>query len=145
MYRWRSNAAFPFLCIQHVEMSFTARTNWLRTSHVNDQKQVYEGKHISEPCAYQQAEVGCFGPKGNWYCIDAVVRAKAVWSPASNRRPASHFCFCPNMNKCPLLLFQVKYNKGLSNIYWGHGVDANGNCHLKKLKARCPKKNIFRF
>ena len=36
-------------------------------------------------------------------------------------------------NKCPLLIFQVKYNKGQSNIYWGHQVDANGNCHLKSL------------
>ena len=101
------------------------------------QKQVNAGNHISEPCAYQQAEVGFFSLKGVWYRTDTVVRDQAVWNPASNRRTASHFHFRPNMrpctNECPLLLFQVNYNKGLSNTYLVHGVDANRNCHLKKL------------
>ena len=42
------------------------------------QKQVYEGTHISEPCAYQQAEVGFFSLKGDWYRTDTVVRNQAV-------------------------------------------------------------------
>ena len=64
------------------------------------QKRVYEGNHTSEPYAYQQAEVGFFSLKGDWYSTDTVVRDQAVLCQASNRRPASRFRFDPNMRSC---------------------------------------------